>query len=245
MQISPVVMSYQSKPRQRWLAYALMVLALLPFGLARWQWQRGQTRQAALAAYDAAASQSPTAILSVPDNMPPDYRRVMLSGRPGGHVLLLANSFRGEEDGARLLQPYRLADGSWQLVELGWLPLRRNAQGSLEPSFTLSSLPSAPASLVGRWVPLPQRYTLAGAHIAAEGLTDALDPVLLGKALHGPVRSGLVVDEHVPAPLQPWPVRPPFEPTRNFSYAGQWLLMGMGLLFAGVRSWRKRNDAAK
>lgn len=238
-------MSYQPKERRRWLGYALMLLALLPFGLARWQWQRGQTRQAALAAYDAAASQAPAAFLSVPDNIPPDYRRVALHGRPGGHFLLLANSFRGEEDGARLLQPYRLADGSWQLVELGWLPLRRNSQGGQDPGIALQALPSAPASLIGRWVPLPQRYTLAGARIVAEGMTDALDLGLLARQLHGPVRQGLVVSEQVAVPLQPWPVRPPFEPTRNFSYAGQWLLMGVGLLVAGARSWRKKNDATK
>jgi len=145
---------------------------------------------------------------------------------------LLTNAYRGAEAGVRVLAPFKLDDGSVLLVEQGWL-----AQGKI------NTVLAAPAqAVIGRWVPLPQRFTLSGARIATQGPTDALDLELLARRFHMPVRNGLVVAEAVPAPLEPWPVRPPFEPTRHYGYAVQWLFIGCAMLAGGIAIWRKRHD---
>lgn len=226
-------MSPQCRPgRGRWVSLILMLCALLPFGLARWQWQRGQGREAALTAFDAAAKQPAVPFLSLHSDLLPDYRRVLVSGTPLGAPLLLTNAYRGTESGVRVLEPFKLSDGSVLLVEQGWL-----AQARLKAKLNLPS-----SELLGRWVPLPQRFTLSGANIVAQGPTDAIDLSLLVRRFNAPVRNGLVVAEAVPAPLEPWPVRPPFEPARNYGYALQWLLIGCAMLGGGVAIWRKRHE---
>lgn len=226
-------MSYQCRPgRVRWLSLIVMLCALLPFVLARWQWQRGQSREAALVAFDAASKHPAIPFLSLRNDLLPDYRRVRVSGVPAGEPLLLTNAYRGTEPGVRVLEPFKLADGSVLLVEQGWL-----ARGKLKTRLT-----APPPALIGRWVPLPQRFTLSDAHIVAQGPTDAIDLALLVRRFNMPVRNGLVVAEAVPAPLEPWPVRPPFEPARNYGYAVQWLLIGFAMLGGGAVAWRKRNE---
>lgn len=226
-------MSYQCRPgRVRWLSLILILCALLPFALARWQWQRGHSREAALAAFDAASHSPAIPFLSLPHELAPDYRRVLLAGTPLGAPLLLTNTYRGTEPGARVLQPFQLADGTVQLVEQGWLGQRQ----------LKAALPTPAAELLGRWVPLPQRFTLSGAQLAAQGPTEAVNLALLVQRFQAPVRNGLVVAEAVPAPLAPWPVRPPFEPARHYGYALQWLLIGCALLAGGVATLRRRHE---
>lgn len=230
--MSPVVMSSQSRPHRRLgLALLLVVCSALPFGLAYWQWQRGESRSAALAAFDQAALRPAVPFPNSPSDVMPGYQRVAIHGMPAGPALLLANSYRDEMPGVRVIEPYRLEDGTMMLVEQGWQAQAQARQ----------PLPTAMANPTGRWVPLPVRFTLSGAHIAAEGVTDALDLPMLVRRFNAPVRNGLLVEEPTPAPLKPWPIRPPYEPARNYSYALQWVLIGVGFLVAAGFAWKGRH----
>ncbi|RXZ44069.1 SURF1 family protein [Crenobacter cavernae] len=221
-----------ARPQRRSLI-GLWLLALLPFALAVWQWQRGESRAALLASYEA-ATRAPVGALPADLQQRPDYRRVTVAGRPAGAPLWLANAWLGREAGVRQFQPLGLADGSVILIELGWLPA--NA-----PHRTIA-LPDTP--LTGRWLPLPARYTLPGARIVNSGVTDAIDPATLAEGFGQPLRAGVVALERPPAPLKAWPTRPSFEPDRHYAYALQWLLIGLCLIVGCIALGRRRNESA-
>lgn len=206
-----------------------MLLAGLPCFLSVWQWQRGEVRAAQLAAFDAAGRRPATALLARPLPAAPDTSQVRLHGYAVGAPMLLANSLRDGRPGVRLLVPVALADGSAVLVDRGWLA---EAQAGVR-------LPPLPAELDGRWMPLPQRFTLPGAVSGAGGRVDAVDPVQLAKRLGRPLRAGVVVLGQTATPLQPWPARPPFDPRRHYGYALQWLLLGLCLITGSVLLWRR------
>jgi len=210
----------------------LLLLALLPFALAVWQWQRGQERAATLAQFDQAARQGALALAELPLDAYPGWQPVWLRGRVVGAVILLNNVYRGDQPGVRVLQAMRLVDNSAVLVERGWLPAARVA----EP------MPPLPGELAGRWVPLPQHFTLPGAVRGAAGRVDDLDTVELAAQLGVPLRQGIVALDRVEPPLLALPSRPPFTPQRHYAYALQWLLLGFCLCAAAIVLWRRRHD---
>jgi cytochrome oxidase assembly protein ShyY1 len=64
---------------------------------------------------------------------------------------------------------------------------------------------------------------------------------MLVRRFNAPVRNGLLVEEPTQAPLKPWPVRPPYEPSRHYGYALQWVLIGLGFLVAAGMTWKGRH----
>ncbi|WP_293230328.1 SURF1 family protein [Paludibacterium sp.] len=219
-------------PRVAWYFYsstlwALLLAAMLTFGLAVWQWQRGADKARLIARFAAHADR----VATLPAAMAalPDMRRVRIGGQPLGAALLLENSLLDDgRAGVRVLQPYRLTDGRAVLVDRGWL-----ADGAV------AAPPRALDGAEGRWMPSPRRFTLPGAALAAAGRLDAIDWPALRRALGVPLHDGVVVLAQAPAPLVPWPALPDIAPERHYGYALQWLLMSLGLLFAAGRFVRR------
>jgi surfeit locus 1 family protein len=211
---------------------ALLLAAVATLALANWQWQRGQARQALLDGY-AAQSAGERSLLSWPSGAAPDMSRVQFHGQALGAALLLQNSLLNDgRSGVRVLQPYLLDDASVILVDRGWL-----AQNAPGPTLRLGDL-----DVHGRWLATPQRFTLPGAIKGSVGRVDDLDLPALQRRLQRTLRRGVVVLEHTDAPLIPWPAQPDVDPTRNYSYAMQWLLMSLGLCAVLVRLlWRWRH----
>lgn len=207
----------------------LALLAGLPWLLSVWQWQRGEVRADQLAAFDAAGQRPAVTLLTRPVRAVPDMSRVRLHGQAVSASLLLANTLLASSPGVRVLVPVALADGSAVLVDRGWLA---DTQAGL-------TLPPLPAELDGRWMPLPQRFTLPGAVSGTQGRVDAIDPAQLASSLGRPLRSGVVVLGQTVSPLRPWPARPPFDPRRHYGYALQWLLLGLCLITGSVLLWRR------
>lgn len=201
----------------------LLLLVLLPFVLAYWQWQRGLQKEAQERTLAAAQQSRPVQLLDFPVPARPSGRRVELVGIPYGEPLRLANSQLDGVPGVRVWQPLLLTDGTAVLAELGWLPADHGG-----------ALPTLSDHLAGLWVVEPRRMTLGGARIAAKGEIDALDRDALQRELGRPLRQGLVRLSPVPAPLRPWPVRNGMEPARHYGYAVQWGLLGGCLLTAWI-----------
>lgn len=207
----------------------MALLAGLPCLLSVWQWQRGEVRADQLAAFDTAGQHPAVTLPARPVGAVPDMSRVQLHGDVVAPPLLLANSLRDGRPGVRVLVPVALADGSVVLTDRGWLA---EAQAG-------STLPPLPTELDGRWMPLPQRFTLPGAVRGAQGRVDAIELAQLAKRLGRPLRAGVVVLGQTAAPLQAWPARPPFDPRRHYGYALQWLLLGLCLITGSVLLWRR------
>lgn len=206
-------------------------MAVLPFFLAAWQWQRAQEKSELLRSLTSAIGVPPVSLIYREARPQPEFSRVALPGaQPAGPALLLENSYLGEVKGRRMLQPWRLEDGAMALLDLGWL-----ADGVTPPAVDPKTL-----TLRGHWMPLPRHFVLPGAVAGVEGRVDAIDMAALRQRYPGHWHQGVVVLEHSPDPLRHWPVLPEFMPERHYAYAAQWLLLGL-LLLLSLHSLRRRS----
>lgn len=206
-------------------------MAVLPFFLAAWQWQRAQEKAELLRSLTSAIGVPPVSLIYREARPQPEFSRVALPGaQPAGPALLLENSYLGEVKGRRMLQPWRLEDGAMALLDLGWL-----ADGVTPPAVDPKTL-----TLRGHWMPLPRHFVLPGAVAGVEGRVDAIDMAVLRQRYPGHWHQGVVVLEHSPDPLRHWPVLPEFMPERHYAYAAQWLLLGL-LLLLSLHSLRRRS----
>ncbi|MDF0604137.1 SURF1 family protein [Neisseriaceae bacterium TC5R-5] len=222
----------RAKPKA-WLL--LLVLALLPFVLAVWQWQRGQEKAVMLKSLTSALGTHPVSLVYRPASPPPEFSRVELAGaKPAGQILQLRNSYVGELSGRRIFQPWRLKDESLVLVDLGWLV----------DGITLPQISTADMRLQGHWMPVPHHFTLTGAISGWRGLVDNIDMSALQHAYAGPWHQGVVVLETAPDPLRSWPILRDFLPERHYAYALQWLLLGVVLSFLFILMRRRKHAGA-
>lgn len=229
---TPVVSITQSRPlrTRRWL----LLLALIPLALAGWQWQRAQLHRAQWAAFELAGQRPVQALDSLAWDALPQGQLLSLRVRRQGEPLRVANAQLAEQDGVRVWLPVALDDGSWVVLDRGWLPRTAAAGAAMVP------LPDAP--LRGRWLVRPQPFLLHGARLGMTGEVDALDWAALAAALPGRLRPGLLVLSPTVAPFHAWPVQPLFDPRRNDAYALQWLLLALCIALAAWR--RDKHDAA-
>ncbi len=197
---------------------------LLPFVLSLWQWQRGITRSAELAAVEAAALQSPQAMTAADPLATADRRRVRVEGRVVGDVLLWQGTGLGGRPDYRVWLPVSLSDGSMVMVDAG----------RVAPDGRLPVLPQHVYGN-GRWQPWPQLLTLSGARLGHQGVVDAPSREVLVSRYGTSLRAGVVVLEVPLAGLLASPFKPAFDPQRHFAYALQWLLLGVLLL---APAWR-------
>ena len=226
-----------------WLMSLLTLILLTAFiGLGRWQWQRGEAKQAVWAQYERAAGAEKLGRRAFDDVERFAHLEVAGHFQPW-HQFLLDNISHEGQPGYEVLTPFVLLDGRLILVNRGWVPfggyrdrlpdvgLRDPGEVTITariddlPSGGLASGRAAPAA--GPDWPKLTSFPTAADLAAALGaklqprilLLDARDP-------HGYVRD--------------W--RPPgLPPIRHFSYAIQWwgfavvlLVLYFGLNFRKV-----------
>ncbi|WP_174872910.1 SURF1 family protein [Vogesella oryzae] len=230
MTVSPQVSTPQSRRRRS--AAWLLLLALLPLALAVWQYRRGEQRSAQLAAFERAANLPARHLAEIARDAAPNGQRVWLTARSSAPSLRVAGAVLNGRDGVRELQAVRLIDGSWVVIDRGWLPR----------PVGIMSLPLPTGRLSGRWVVRPSPYLLSKARIGIDGEVDALDWKALAASLPGPLRDGLVVLEPTLRPYTTWPVQPGFDPQRHYAYALQWLLLA-GCVVIGALVMMRRQHA--
>jgi surfeit locus 1 family protein len=220
----------------------LTVLVLTLFvGLGRWQWHRGEAKQAVWAEFErnAPAKNSSARELDSIDR----FARIELNGtfEPERQFLLDNRSHAGQP-GYEVLTPFLLNGGRRVLVNRGWVPF-----GGYRDRLPDISLKDSPSRITGRIDELPSAG-LASGH-AAPG-SDASWPKVtsfpthdeLEKALGATLeKRSLLLDSEVPGGyVREWSP-PGMPPTRHFSYAIQWwgfacvlLVLYFGLNFRKV-----------
>lgn len=220
------------------------VLMTALFGwLGTWQLHRAHEKQALQAAFDTAGSAPVT-------TLPPDpprgdilaTHRVKADGAfDPQHQLLLDNQPRAEVPGYHVWTPFRRADGSWLIVDRGWVaadPIR----GHLPPI----DVGAEPREVDGFWRPFPQAaLRLASDPCASKDFPRVLSyPTReqLACVLGAPVADGvLLLDAALPDGfVREWTLPNPVPPARHYAYAAQWFAFAATLLFLFVKYSLKR-----
>jgi len=216
--------------------FLTIALCVAFFYLGRWQWNRGELRQAE---YDRFATGAERVIPlgSGGVDQVPRFQRVSLVGHldPDHQFLLDNRSYQGRA-GFDVLTPLQRPNGRVVLVDRGWVPfsgLRDRLPGvALEPRDTLTvvgrvdNLPSAGLAS-GRAAPSPRApWPKITAFPSMAQLSTALGvPLEPGIILLDPKEAdGYVRDWHPPG----------MEPIRHWSYAVQWWSFGVVLFVLWV-----------
>jgi cytochrome oxidase assembly protein ShyY1 len=202
------------------------------FFLGRWQWHRGNLRQAE---YDRFASGAEQVVLLGTGGVDavPRFQRVSAVGQlDAEHQFLLDNRSYQGRPGYEVLTPLKRPNGRVLLVDRGWVPF--SGRRDLLPDVALTragvvtvigradDLPSpglasgrAPPSLQSPWpkvTAFPSMAQLSGA------LGTPLEPRIV--LMDPQQEDGYVRDWHPPG----------MEPIRHWSYAVQWWAFGVVLL---------------
>ena len=220
-----------------------LILLTLFVGLGRWQWQRGEAKQALWDAY--ARNDSPPALQARIDfDTVPRYQRVALSGRfDSDHQFLLDNRSHAGQPGYEVLTPFVLESGRRILVNRGWVPF--TGYRDRLPDVSLEGERSAIIS--GRLDELPTAGLASGRASPDSGsrwpkLTSFPSHEELESALREKLpRRILLLDPQLPnGYVREWSP-PGMAPERHFSYAIQWwgfaavlLVLYFGLNFRKV-----------
>jgi surfeit locus 1 family protein len=208
-----------------------VLLCVVFFLLGRWQWHKGDARQAEWDRFSAGAERvEPLGSTGV--DQVAKFQRVSLVGRlDPDHQFLLDNiSYRGRA-GFDVLTPLQRPNGRVVLVDRGWVPfsgLRDRLPGvALKPRDAVSvvgrvaDLPS-PGLASGRAPPDPQAsWPKVTAFPSMSQLSVALGVPLEPRMvlLDARQEDGYVRDWHPPG----------MEPIRHWSYAVQWWCFGVVL----------------
>jgi surfeit locus 1 family protein len=224
-----------------WPMTLLTVVLLMSFiGLGRWQWHRGEAKQAVWAEFERNA---PAEELGSRDFDSVDrFARVQLSGTfDGEHQFLLDNRSHAGKPGYEVLTPFLLADGRRVLVNRGWIPF-----GGYRDRLPDVSMADRATEITGRVDELPVGG-LASGRAAPAGdtwpkLTSFPLHAELASALGGKLQRQIVLlDPQGPGGyVREWSP-PGMPPARHFSYAIQWwgfagvlLVLYFGLNFRKV-----------
>lgn len=225
-------------------AIALVVLAVAACaGLAVWQWQRGEDKQALLDQM-AAATDGPAHTLTRGDKADAIPVRARARGRyDSEHQMLLDGQSHQRQPGYHVWTPLTLDDGGTVLVNRGWVPA--NADRRVLPDI---AVPASKITAYGLWRELPQPA------LRLEGVRNCPDEKRFPAVVSYPVRSELhcLLDRAVGAGVllldadqafgfeRDWPsAYVGLPPTRHYGYAAQWAALGLTLLVLFVRSYRK------
>jgi surfeit locus 1 family protein len=224
------------------MTLATLVLLGAFVSLGRWQWHRGEAKQAVWAEYARDVAPEPLGNRN-PDELP-RFSRVSLQGHYLPlHQFLLDNISHAGQPGYQVLTPFTTDAGRALLVNRGWVPF----SGYREQLPDIGFEANASDSISGRLEDLPAPGLAAGrappdASGAWPKVTSFPTRDELAKALE--LRVGqriLLLDPEMPAGyVRDW--QPPgLDPARHFSYAIQWwgfavvlLVLYLGLNFRKV-----------
>jgi surfeit locus 1 family protein len=208
-----------------WLFTILTVLLCGAFVLlGRWQWRRGELRQAE---YDRFASGAERVIPlgSQAVNQVPRFQRVSLVGRldPDHQFLLDNRSYQGRA-GFEVLTPLQRPNASTVLVDRGWVPF----SGLRERLPGVALQAHDPVTIVGRVDNLPSPGLASGRAAPSPQapwpkVTAFPSMDQLSRALGVPLESAIILldPQESDGYVRDW--RPPgMEPIRHWSYAVQW-----------------------
>jgi surfeit locus 1 family protein len=203
------------------LATVLLLAAFVSLG--RWQWQRGEAKQAVWSEYERRA---PARDLGTRD---PDtverFAHIRMSGRfDAAHQFLLDNRSHAGKPGYEVLTPFESEGGGRMLVNRGWVPFSGYRDRLPDVSLPRSEV----ISISGYVDELPASGLASGRAAPQPGtswpkLTSFPSHAELESALGGRIsRRVLLLDAEAPAGyVREW--KPPgLAPTRHFSYAIQW-----------------------
>jgi len=220
-----------------------LILLVLFISLGRWQWHRGEAKQAVWGEYqrDAAAE----ALGSRNFDSVSRFRRISLAGEfELSHQFLLDNRSHNGQPGWEVLTPFVLDDGRRILVNRGWIPF--SGYRNKIPYVMMAA--GEHTSITGRIDELPSAG-LASGHAAPFPAGDVW-PKLTSFPTHEELeatsgkklaRQILLLDPQVPnGYVREWSP-PGMAPDRHYSYAIQWwgfaavlLVLYFGLNFRKV-----------
>jgi surfeit locus 1 family protein len=222
------------------LTVALLTLFVV---LGRWQWHRGEAKEAVWAEYERDAASVPlgSRALDTIDR----FARISLAGMfDPGHQFLLDNRSHNGQPGWEVLTPFILDDGRRVLVNRGWIPF----SGYRDKIPYVMMAAGERHSITGRLDELPSAG-LASGH-AAPYPTDNTWPKITSFPTHEELETSagvklekhiVLLDPEVPdGYVRDWSP-PGMPPSRHFSYAIQWwgfaavlLVLYFGLNFRKV-----------
>jgi surfeit locus 1 family protein len=213
-----------------------IVLCVAFFKLGRWQWNKGELRQAE---YDrfAAGAERVIPLGSRGVEQVPRFQKISLVGHldPDHQFLLDNRSYQGRA-GFEVLTPLQRPNGRIVLIDRGWVPfsgLRERLPGvALKPRDTVTivgrmdNLPSpglaSGRAAPGRQAPWPKVTAFPSMSQLSGALGVPLEPGIV--LLDPKEEDGYVRDWHPPG----------MEPIRHWSYAVQWWSFGVVLLVLWV-----------
>ena len=216
-----------------------LVLLTLFIVLGRWQWHRGEAKEAVWAEYERNAASTPLGTRAL-DGVA-RFTRIELNGAfEPDHQFLLDNRSHAGQPGYEVLTSFRLDDGRRVLVNRGWVPFTGFRDRLPDVSMT-----AMPVKITGRIEELPSGG-LASGHAAPDGpwpkVTSFPTHDELANALGSKLEQRiLLLDPQVSGGyVRDWSP-PGMPPSRHFSYAIQWwgfaavlLVLYFGLNFRKV-----------
>lgn len=222
----------------------LLGLAVL-LGLGTWQLHRLAWKRDLIAAAEAGLAAPPIELPPGEDLAAVDFRRVAVSGTYlHGAAFAFGLEASVGEPGARLITPFRLAEGRVILVDRGWLP-----EELLPPNVPAGLEPEGSQRLVGvaRWRADPGRNWLTPADQPAERRWFAWDIPAIAAATDLPVLPLVVTLDRSEGPAglpRASPVRADFR-NNHLGYAVTWYGLAAGLVGVYLLSSFTRDDERK
>ena len=219
-----------------------LVLLTLFVSLGRWQWHRGEAKQAVWAEFERNAASVPLGTREF-DSID-RFARLELSGTyEPEHQFLLDNRSHAGQPGYEVLTPFRTSDGRRMLVNRGWVPFG----GYRDRLPDVSMAAGTPVTISGRIDELPSGGLSSG-HAAPD--SNATWPKVTSFPTHDELANALgaklqqrllLLDPEAPGGyVREWSP-PGMPPSRHFSYAIQWwgfaavlLVLYFGLNFRKV-----------
>ena len=213
------------------MTLATLVLLGVFVSLGRWQWHRGEAKQAVWFEYQRDAAAEPLAGRRF-DELP-RFAHVSFEGAfIGGRQFLLDNRSHAGKPGYEVLTPFLTSQGQRILVNRGWVPF----SGYRDQLPDVSDVPASNFQIQGRIEELPAVGLASGrappdANAGWPKLTSFPTHDELAAALGERIEKRiLLMDPRLPGGyVREW--QPPgLDPSRHFSYAIQWWGFALVLL---------------
>jgi cytochrome oxidase assembly protein ShyY1 len=222
-----------------------LVLLVVFVGLGRWQWHRGEDRKAQWELFEQGHSPWHPSTATQIDSLPRFGRVAFAAEFLLSRQFLLDNRTHRGKPGYEVLTPAMLDDGTWVLVNRGWVPYTGYRDRLPDVSMSGSS---AFANLAGRVDELPSPGLASGRappdsseywpKLTSFPTHDELERTL-GKKI---ARRIVLLNPELPGGyVREWSP-PGLAPERHFSYAIQWwgfavvlLVLYFGLNFRKVK----------